>query len=965
MDRLVSLVRESNYDRILDRCGSMRMLHVAKAIETADIYTDVYILEERPSQQWIEIYQLIQETNRTLQSGNAEQFERFGLNRRHKRISALDVVVSETKVMILGKPGSGKTTFLKYLAMSCQKGAVQENKIPVFITLKDLSEDIFTDNGSFSEYLPEKNLFEEHIKKELSDSQINESKILKLMQQGKFLFLLDGLDEVPENKDKELVRQFRKFVTVFFKNKFLITCRVATSKYRFVEEGFTEVEIADFNEFQIRSFVSKWFSVIEEENSDSLIKGNELIEKLKLSENKNIRELAVTPILLNLICLVFRATSNFPANRVELYKEGLGILLYLWDEERKINRDEQLYRRLPRLQKEELLSRLAALTFEQSNYFFKQDEAEIIISSYLNDLSKHRIDLSDLSGETVLKSIESHHGLLIERARRIYSFSHLTFHEYFAANHLFVVRNSAYLHQIVLNMLGRWREVFLLTGGMLNSSARLRLFKKVTDQLVAKDKEIQSFLSWVYRKSTSAKTNLNLVAVRSFYFGLIFGSYLNYKKRKIEGYYAFDFSLSRQIDLKLDNVLFSNDDVLLTKTSRILNPDIYIDFVLCSAIIGRTEAIRYLNVEDVEELNLGDIELNKCILKYVKNPSQANDPSFQSFEEIRRLLGEVSCFIFTEEKMYEQISAIMSEDEIHTIKSIKSEDGCEFEEHFGSEVVIDFLERALEIVASSEHQSRTMIVEKICRIRRGFNHFVQVNQQLIEEQNHLALDIKEASKKYRDIHYEWSFSESQTKLLWCYYYSNRLLVKSLVDNIEIDPSSRKILQDSILLPFEECKAYSCSIDMISPSSQRTQVFISYSHKDSKWLEKIQKLLKPLTRTHSITLWDDTKIKPGAKWEKEIKNALSCAKVAILLVSEDFLASDFIFRHELPPLLEAAEKDGLTILWIYIDACLYDLTEIGEYQSAHTPLIPLNILEPEEQKKVLLDVCRNIHALMAS
>ena len=89
--------------------------------------------------------------------------------------------------------------------------------------------------------------------------------------------------------------------------------------------------------------------------------------------------------------------------------------------------------------------------------------------------------------------------------------------------------------------------------------------------------------------------------------------------------------------------------------------------------------------------------------------------------------------------------------------------------------------------------------------------------------------------------------------------------------------------------------------------KRTQVFISYSHSDKKWLEELQMTLKPYVRDHRLDVWDNTRIPKGTKWKEEIKKALDKAKVAALLVSRYFFASDFIAGNELPDLLDAAAK----------------------------------------------------------
>jgi hypothetical protein len=126
--------------------------------------------------------------------------------------------------------------------------------------------------------------------------------------------------------------------------------------------------------------------------------------------------------------------------------------------------------------------------------------------------------------------------------------------------------------------------------------------------------------------------------------------------------------------------------------------------------------------------------------------------------------------------------------------------------------------------------------------------------------------------------------------------------------------------------------------MASPSHD--QVFISYSHKDKKWLDELLTHLKPFLRDGSITCWSDRQIEAGSKWFQEIKNALKKTKVAVLLVTPDFLASDFIHEHELAPLLKEAEAGGVTILWIPVKASSYEQSAIKDYQAVIEPDRPL-------------------------
>ncbi len=117
---------------------------------------------------------------------------------------------------------------------------------------------------------------------------------------------------------------------------------------------------------------------------------------------------------------------------------------------------------------------------------------------------------------------------------------------------------------------------------------------------------------------------------------------------------------------------------------------------------------------------------------------------------------------------------------------------------------------------------------------------------------------------------------------------------------------------------------------------RDQVFISYSHADRKFLNELQTHLKPYLRIGAITAWSDKQIQPGSKWFDEIKAALVKTSVAVLLVTPNFLGSDFIHEHELGPLLKDAETGGVRILWVLIRDSSYQETPLKNYQAVVSP-----------------------------
>lgn len=138
-----------------------------------------------------------------------------------------------------------------------------------------------------------------------------------------------------------------------------------------------------------------------------------------------------------------------------------------------------------------------------------------------------------------------------------------------------------------------------------------------------------------------------------------------------------------------------------------------------------------------------------------------------------------------------------------------------------------------------------------------------------------------------------------------------------------------------------------------------KIFISYSHKDKQWLDRLRVHLKPVEREGIIDLWDDTKITAGILWKDAIKEALETARAAVLLISADFLASDFIAEHELPTLLSRAESGGTTIIAVILSPSLFTDTALGAFQSINSPDDPISDMPHSKQEQTFVKVAQTI------
>jgi len=152
---------------------------------------------------------------------------------------------------------------------------------------------------------------------------------------------------------------------------------------------------------------------------------------------------------------------------------------------------------------------------------------------------------------------------------------------------------------------------------------------------------------------------------------------------------------------------------------------------------------------------------------------------------------------------------------------------------------------------------------------------------------------------------------------------------------------------------------------VAPKLQVTKpVFVSYSHKDGKWLDKLKQFLRPLEERELIRVWDDTEIRPGSDWLADIRTALESARVAVFLVTQNLLDSPFIRERELPALVDAATNRGCLIFWIAVSSSTIADSPLAKFQGAISPSSPLDLMTEPEQNKVLLEIYQKMKAAVS-
>lgn len=398
----------------------------------------------------------------------AEEQEAVG-ERLSGPVSVLDLLREHNGLVLLGDPGSGKTTFLKFLLLSLASGEGESLGLgvylPVYLPLAAWSRALAAGEAAG---------FEEAVTRFYQEVHPGVGELVaRGLVAGQVLLLLDGLDEV---HDRALQGELSRRVRDLYENwrgrgnKLLLTSRiVGYREVRLAAEGLAEATLVDFGSEEIDEFAAKWTAALEKAAAGEsalalLVAARERDELLAaIHANPRVEELAANPLLLTILALMKRQGVTLPERRVELYEQYVKTLLHSWN----LARTGEGMDVAGALQ---VLAPLALWMQETSPGAGLVEEAAL------------RAKLWDLCGgpeaaEKLLADVRHHAGLLIERGPGRYGFLHLTFQEYLAAMALGerVQEGVDAVLAAVRPLVGQaeWREVLLLTIGYLGRVLRL------------------------------------------------------------------------------------------------------------------------------------------------------------------------------------------------------------------------------------------------------------------------------------------------------------------------------------------------------------------------------------------------------------------------------------------------------------------------------------------------------------
>jgi len=495
---------QSNYQkRIEEKCGQIQVLDMNEPKRAEDVYAQVKITEDIKSHKQRTIDQLIYGLSEPGEPEDSPSLKRLGMSPKVHRVSGLEVASKHPRLVVLGNAGSGKTTFLKHLAMNFPSESHGKPVVPVFIGL-----------NKFAEENSQENLIQA-IEQEFEFSP-NISEIVQgLLKQGHCLILLDGLDEVPDRESDRVYKSIDEMVDKYPDNRFIITGRIGTREYQFT--GFKQVEMAEFDPEQMEEFVRNWFRDAREPDLEKKFLA-------QIHENPSVKELATSPLLLTILCWTFEYGYDLPKNRCSLYDDIVQALSRRWDANRRITRDV-VYPELTRPRIIKMLSEIAYSAFAQNpkRFYWQRWTLETQISNFVREIPGIQTAISldsittqssydtslrteDYRSDAILKMLQTNLGLLVAQSKDIYTFSHLSFQEFFTG--CYILDRPELLSVVIEHHLTdrQWREVFLIIAGRLaDGNELLKQMFYYADSLICDRQPIQRMLGWLNRVTTTAK----------------------------------------------------------------------------------------------------------------------------------------------------------------------------------------------------------------------------------------------------------------------------------------------------------------------------------------------------------------------------------------------------------------------------------------------------------------------------
>ena len=324
-------------------------------------------------------------------------------------IEVMQAIRDHKWLMVVGEPGSGKSVFLRRLALAYAQGELEH--IPILLELHRLAEATNPLQTALVDVLTRNNFF-------------NSERFVQVgLNNGRFLLLFDGLDEVPTDQRKRVVQQIKDLLDHNNEAcRAIITCRTAVYRGEFDNWTDRKLEIVEFSDQQIQRFLASWGNMPPDKSVDNLLRN--------LRERPLILTLARNPLLLTIIAYLYTDTPFvLPHSRAEFYDKSITVLLEQWRE--KHNRYKASHKRL-------LMQHLAFFN-QASADAGNEDRRSIALTAVLHEIKQvlPSLTLRDEDAQPILDEIVERSGLMLAiDSGTKYQFTHLTLQEFFAAQAL-------------------------------------------------------------------------------------------------------------------------------------------------------------------------------------------------------------------------------------------------------------------------------------------------------------------------------------------------------------------------------------------------------------------------------------------------------------------------------------------------------------------------------------------------